>query len=276
MRPALAAGLALVVGIAVGLGLGRGPLAPGADEGLTLVLERELDREREESVALRDQVDVLEARLADAAASEAARSAPATSSSTPLEGAGEGGASEADVVEGAQADAEAEAPDSPPGFDSARLAALGFHPSDIERLRRAWEALELEKLYLQNERARSTKRDGRHWMRMRGLENATLEELGVSDFDALLYASGARNRATVTGVFPDSPAESAGFVEGDEITAYDGKPIFRMHELKNETARCDLGTNVSVTVLREGAERRIWTPCGPLGVQLEMVNAPPR
>jgi len=276
MRPALAAGLGLAAGLAIGLLLGRGALAPReADRPLARVLERELESEREQGDTLRDRVEELEARLAAAPAppvlpgelgGEVTASAEADDPS----------ADTADGREGQSAAEEGDAAGPSGGFDDARLLALGFHPADVERLRHAWESLELERLYLQNERARSTHRDGSHWLKMRELENATLEELGEAEFDALLYAAGDRNRVTVTRVFPESPAESAGYLEGDQITAYDGKPIYRMHALKNETTRCELGTSVSVTVLRDGSERRIWTPCGPLGVQLEMVNAPPR
>lgn len=282
MRPAVVASLGLLAGVTVGVVLGRGPLAPGGEgAALTEVLEAELSHERELGEALRDRVEDLEVRLADAAA-DAGRpgerapeptSGTAAGSAPPGAGAGADDAGPPEPGDGA----EGAGPSEPGGgFDEARLMALGYHPSDVERLRRAWEALELERLYVHDERARATQRDGRYWLRMRELEQETLEELGESDFDAMLYAAGARNRVAVTRVLPESPAEDAGFVDGDEIVAYGDRPIYRMHALKTETTRCELGTNVAVTVLRDGTERRIWTPCGPLGIQLEMVNAPPR
>jgi hypothetical protein len=261
MRPVTAASFGVVVGLALGFAIGRGSLGPGGAEGPAVaVLEAELDRERAIGEALRDRVEDLEARVSEALASEGATGAPAALAG-PDEpgGAAEGSlaATDDDPPDGDLGRSEA---DPPGGFEDQRLLDLGFHPRDVERLRRAWEAT----------------RDGRHWLKMRQLENATLEELGESDYDAMLYATGDKNRISVTRVFPESPAEEAGFVEGDQITAYDDKPIYRMHTLKGETTRCELGTTVSVTVLRDGAERRIWTPCGPLGIQLEMVSAPPR
>lgn len=264
MRPVPAAAVTALIGLAAGLVLGR-ILAP--TEGpppKAPALEAELSSAREARDALQARVAGLERRLAELSevhevrgegpTDPAPESRPAAAPSASEEAAGPGAA----------------------GFDDARLQALGLHPSEVERLRRAWEELELQRLYIENDRARSDERDGRHWMRMRALENQTLEDLGESDYDALLYAAGADNRVRVKGVFPESPAESAGFVEGDEILVYGDMPIYRAHDVKAQTTRCELDTSVAVTVLRDGRERRIWTPCGPLGLQLEMVNAPPR
>jgi len=278
MRPVIAAGIGLVAGLTLGIVLGRGALAPtGEDAEVAVVLEAELAHEREIGEALRDRVEDLEARVAREAPDAVDPGRPRLGEPADEPARGE----EPEVGRGDDPTTLAGPPgvDDPGpggGFEDEKLLALGFHETDVDRLRRAWESLELERLYLQNERARSPGRDGRQWLKMRALENATLEELGASDYDALLYASGARNRVAVTRVFPESPAEDAGFMEHDEIIAYGDEPIFRMHVLKGQTTQCELGTNVAVTVLRDGAERRIWTPCGPLGVQLQMVSAPPR
>jgi len=268
MRPVTAAGLALiclVAGVFLGRILAPTGMVPPDDPAPSIpALQAELSTAREARDALQARVEGLELRLeALAVAGEARDESPGDPA---LEPPGHDGPAVSEAA--AHADAA--------GFDEARLQALGLHPSEVERLRRAWEELELQRLYIENDRARSDKHDGRHWMRMRALENQTLEDLGESDYDALLYAAGSQNRVRVKGVFPESPAEAAGFVEGDEILVYGDMPIYRAHDVKAQTTSCELDTSVAVTVLRDGRERRMWTPCGPLGLQLEMVNAPPR
>lgn len=280
MRPTRTAAIGLVLGLVMGLVLGRLGLGPDAGgEPVVALLEAELDRERAVGDELRERVEMLEATAQASArlAAELASAEPAAAVGGDVEAAAAGtGEAAEDDVDGAMAEADEAARAAAGGFDEARLLELGFHPSDVERLRRAWESLELDRLFVQNERARSKKKDGRHWLRLRELENDLLAELGEHEFDALLYASGSKNRVHVAGVLSESPAESAGFAVGDQILEYDGDPIFRNHALKNRTTQCEMGTNVSVTVLRDGAERRIWAPCGPLGVQLDLVQAPPR
>ena len=282
MRPLVAASLGLVAGLALGVVLGRSALAPEAgDAPIAVVLEAELERERAAGAALRERIELLEAGAAPA---RTADEAPALA--VAREGGGEadpggdtigaGAAVERAASDGGAREGEPSPAEDAGGFQDDRLLELGFHPSDVERIHAAWESLELERLYLQNERARSTTRDGRYWMRMRALEKTTLEDLGESDYDALLYAAGGKNRVRVGSVFDGSPAQEAGFSEGDEILSYGERPVYQTHDVKSETARCELGTQVSVTVLRDGAERRIWTPCGPLGLQLQAVSAPPR
>ena len=129
---------------------------------------------------------------------------------------------------------------------------------------------------MQDERARSDQRDGRWWKRMVELEQNAIADLGEQDYDALLYASGAKNRVRVRNVLPGSAAEAAGLVAGDEITGYDDVPIFRMHGLKEGTLACAQGTQVAVEVREPDGMRRVWVPCGPLGIELEIVNAVPR
>lgn len=269
MRPAAAAGTALA-SLLVGLVFGW-LLASGGSDSLDSVvtppleLETELHRARETRDVLRARVEELEQQLAEVAPPP-----------PPPPGALGGEAPQAATAEPTRPEPEAAANPGAPGFDEAALEALGFHPSDVERIRRAWEAYELERLYLVNEQARSKQRDGHHWMAMRTLEKRTAAELGEADYDALLYATGARNRVSVASVFPESPAEEAGFAEGDQITAYGDVPVYRPQDLKFGTTHCELGTSVGVTVLNDGRERRIWAPCGPLGIQLEMISAPPR
>ena len=283
-NPTMRTWIAVLIGASVGLGLGfglglrlgvgvQGEPSPGSGS------LQELARARAENDDLRSRLEARGVRP----------------ESGPGEGiiglAGDPGFEEP-VVESAdekadasraEADPEADLADTDPAgggsaFDVSRLLALGFHPADIERLRRVWESLELEKLYIRDERARSDKHNGRFFLRLVSLERDTLAELGEEEYDALLYASGARNRVRVRNVLPESAADVAGLAAGDEVTSYDGEPIFRMMTLKQGTIRCEQGTTVALGVTRSssGREERVWVPCGPLGIELEMVNAEPR
>lgn len=270
--------IAVLVGASVGLGLGLGL---GWARQAEPRLEQRLARVEAENAVLRSQ---LEALVEDAAG----RSGDADpSGQLALVPDPEAHANERGVGEPAEPELEADPSDSQPAgsgpaeggsaFDEARLAALGFHASDIERLREAWEELALEKLYIQDERARSSQRDGRHWARLVALERDAVAELGEEDYDALLYASGDRNRVRVRNVLPESAAEVAGLAPGDEVISYDDEPVFRMMALKQGTIGCEGGTTVALGITREGGgESRVWVPCGPLGIELEMVNAEPR
>ena len=271
--------IAVLIGASVGLGLGLGlglrlgvgvlgESAPGAG------IEQALARARAENDDLRSRLEARGGRHFESGPGEEA-----------IGLAGEPGFEEP-VVESSDEEAEkaeADPSDSDPAgggsaFDVSRLMALGLHPADIEHLRRAWESMQLEKLYIEDERARSDKHDGRFFLKLVSLERDTLAELGEEDYDALLYASGARNRVRVRNVLPESAADVAGLAAGDEVTSYDGEPIFRMMALKQGTIRCEQGTTVALGVTRSssGREQRVWVPCGPLGIELEMVNAEPR
>ena len=266
-------GLGLALGWALAGGSGGTPDARPAS-GAVPRLEQALARAEADNAALRDRIEVLEARWAGDDEGDSAAS-PTASGSTPGAPAAEPSPTPAVTADPAEAEAEFEAAGHS-AFDETRLLAAGFHPADVERLRRAWEEIELEKLYLMDERARSSVRDGRFWARLLEIERQAVADLGEEDYDALLYASGAQNRVRVRGVLPESAADSAGLEPGDQITAYDGEPIFRMHALKQATLGCEVGRTVSLSVLQDGQVNRVWVPCGPLGIEYEMINAEPR
>src|SRR5206468_964490 len=58
----------------------------------------------------------------------------------------------------------------------------------------------------------------------------------------------------VSGVTPASPAERAGLRTGDVITAINGQPINDSNELRNRVASTAPGTDVTLTVIRNGKE----------------------
>ncbi len=59
--------------------------------------------------------------------------------------------------------------------------------------------------------------------------------------------------ALVAQVSPGSPAERAGITRGDLIRSFDGKPIRKLSDLSRAVAGTEVGKEVSVELLRDGA-----------------------
>jgi len=65
------------------------------------------------------------------------------------------------------------------------------------------------------------------------------------------------NGVLVDKVMPDSPASKAGLQQGDLITAFDGKPIKEPRDMAMAVAGTHAGTDVKVTVVRDGKEQTV-------------------
>ena len=72
------------------------------------------------------------------------------------------------------------------------------------------------------------------------------------------------NGAIVTSAQPDSPAEAAGLVSGDIITAVDGKNIKGPKELARAIASFDPGSEVEMTIWRDGKQQSVKVELGKL------------
>lgn len=182
-------------------------------------------------------------------------------------------------AEGAHAEASDAAPDAAVASEAERIAALeaaGWPPSEIERLREAFEAFELERLYLRDQASREGWRGTPRFRReQRVLQEDLRSRLGDGDYDAALYAEGHANRVRVLSLLEDSPAQAAGIQPGDEILRYAGERVFDAARLVRLTAQGDPGGSVELRVLRNGQEIRLFVPRGPLGVRLRPVSSPP-
>lgn len=73
--------------------------------------------------------------------------------------------------------------------------------------------------------------------------------------------------ALVASVVSRGPAERAGVRPGDVITAFNGNPVDDPNALRNAVARTLPGSQVELTVWRDGAEQRLRVTLGELRTQ---------
>ncbi|HEX6126171.1 MAG TPA: Do family serine endopeptidase [Pyrinomonadaceae bacterium] len=71
----------------------------------------------------------------------------------------------------------------------------------------------------------------------------------------------------VNEVQPDSPAAEAGVNRGDVIVAFNGEPIEEGNELRNRVAATPPGTDVTLTVFRDGSEQQLRAKLGELNAK---------
>ena len=89
-------------------------------------------------------------------------------------------------------------------------------------------------------------------------EEVRLARLGVSTTP---FTDGAVG-ALVGEVVPGSAAEDAGLLPGDLITAVNGKPITDNFDLRAEILSEYPGTEIELTVIRDGQELRLPATLG--------------
>jgi len=103
--------------------------------------------------------------------------------------------------------------------------------------------------------------------------------LGVSiqDVDRDLAESFGLKKAEgalVAKVYPDTPAAAAGLLEGDIITAFEGKAIVLSSELPHQVGRVKPGTQATLTVVRDGKVRSIKVTVGELPSEEQLAGGP--
>lgn len=81
----------------------------------------------------------------------------------------------------------------------------------------------------------------------------------------------AAGGALVTNVFPDSPAERAGFKRQDVIISFNGKEIEHVRDLPRIVAATPIGEMVTVTVVRNGKKTKLNVKVGKMDEDQEMV-----
>ena len=224
---------------------------------------------RQEPPSLRDRLDIERAR-----AEERDRNRPQPT--PPVRERPEERISE---LEDRARDRRVPLPESPESdrkwFNAGSLRTLGMPESEIERIEEVWEEYVMRKLFIQNESARKkgNAKDAFQWNRAN--EASARAELGDENYDAMLYASGERNRVFVSQLLENSPGASAGLMAEDEVISYDREKIFRPSQLKRMTAEGSDDEFVEIQVVRDGELMRFFLPRGVIGAQLHFRVSPP-
>jgi hypothetical protein len=270
---ALAGGAGLAIGIAAGFATRElvpptsAPLAtPPGDSGSGLAAE--LDRLREEVAAQRTLASALQAELSRLR-ERVDDFGPPVSSDPP----GAGGDEESDGVANP---ADRGRQTAGQWFEPGLLLDIEMDAEDIARVRRHFDAHQLEILFL---RDRATREGWMHKPRfaneMQTLNGGLREEIGDADYDALLWATGRPNRVELSALLGGSPAVDAGLEDGDIVLRYDDQEVFHPLALQQATRVGEAGSTVTIDVLRGGEELRVYVPRGPLGAQLQPTRTPP-
>ncbi len=100
--------------------------------------------------------------------------------------------------------------------------------------------------------------------------------VGIQNVDENLAQSfGMKNTdgSLVSSVVPKSPAEKAGFLVGDVIINFDGKPVESAKTLPLIVGNTPIGKKIAVKVIRSGAEKTIDVTIDKLGGKDEPVAA---
>lgn len=89
----------------------------------------------------------------------------------------------------------------------------------------------------------------------RGMLGVTIQSV-TADLASSMSLPAARG-AIVTGVQTGGPAEKAGIKRGDVITAVNNQPVVDNNSLRNQVAGMAPGSNVTLTVLRNGRDQSV-------------------
>jgi len=79
----------------------------------------------------------------------------------------------------------------------------------------------------------------------------------------------------VNSVTPGGPAEHAGIKPGDVVTAFNGQKVSDPNEFRNRVAGTAPGTDVTLTILRDGHEQQVHAKLDELKPQPEQQTAAP-
>jgi hypothetical protein len=236
--------------------------APPTQSSEELVeLRKLLEAESEAREDLAEQVEELEGWLADLEAVALAE-VPEENEDPAVDAAPEGTGTEA-----RSRPAELRPPRQ--SFDERALIDAGLRPDEAAYLRESYEQAVLDRLYLRDQAVREGWAGrGRLARAQAELEQRLQQELGLENYDRMLYAAGRRNRVVVGSVFSRSAGEEAGLQSGDMVRSYAGRPVFSIRELRSLTTQGEPGEYVSLEVDRSGRIVRLELPRGPIGVTL--------
>ena len=146
-----------------------------------------------------------------------------------------------------------------------RLVEAGFLPAQADWIIRREQELQMEALQARFDAEKSG--EPVDWMANRTMASDSLRaELGDTDYERYLDASGRSTNISVSSVIESSPAQSAGLQPGDEIVRYDGERVFSMTDLTRQTMVGEPGETVVVDIMRNGNLMQVVLPRGPVGI----------
>jgi hypothetical protein len=146
-----------------------------------------------------------------------------------------------------------------------RLVEAGFLPAQADWIVRREQELQMEALQARFDAERSG--EPVDWMANRTMASDSLRaELGDTDYERYLEASGRSTKVSVSSVIESSPAQSAGLQPGDEIVRYAGERVFSMSDLTRQTMVGVPGETVVVDIMRDGNLMQVVLPRGPVGI----------
>lgn len=151
-----------------------------------------------------------------------------------------------------------------------RLEKAGF-----SRQRAEWIERRTQELQLQAQQAQyDAQRSGQPYRGV-DIEAALRKEMGDSEYEKYLSATGRPTNVRVMDVLASSAAEKSGLQAGDQIVSYAGTRVFDMNELSTLTRQGTPGESVTVEVQRDGQTIQMQVPRGVLGVQSGGRGGPP-
>lgn len=178
----------------------------------------------------------------------------------------------------AQAIARRSAPNSPSqsDLDEVLLRQIGLVESEVRDLRDRWDRAQLGRLELNDQAAR----EGwlfkpRHRRRLAQLDTQLRADLGETDYDRMLFATGQPNRVVVQSVIGGSAAALAGMQAGDHLLTYGSERVFAPRDVRRATVSGVKGESVRLMVERRGERHSFLVPRGPLGVRMSGQSAAP-
>lgn len=161
-------------------------------------------------------------------------------------------------------------------FSEQALRDEGLSATEVQRLRRRFDEVELEKLYARDRALREGwSSSSRHYAELRDIRREFRDEVGDDDYDRVLYASGRKNRVRVLDLLRGSAAEDSGIEVGDVVYRYAGERVFDPSTLYIQTTQGRLGESVEIEVLRDDEIIALTIPRGPLGGKMLHFSVPP-
>ncbi|HUO10006.1 MAG TPA: Do family serine endopeptidase [Phycisphaerae bacterium] len=92
------------------------------------------------------------------------------------------------------------------------------------------------------------------------INNPTKDDQALAD--SIKRSGFSGNGVLVNGVGPDGPAAKGGVQAGDVIVALNGKPVESVGQLRNQIARTAPGTEIALTIYRDGKNLDLKFPVG--------------